>query len=104
MLQMAHQGPAALGIALVAMSEELGTAMAHRALEHLLQYGEPPVRQAFCAAFVDPHIVVQHVQAYCGPPRMASLLMAALRALACLSVHQSFRSAFIREAGTVRST
>ena len=48
MLQMAHQGPAALGIALVAMSEELGTAMAHRALEHLLQYGEPPVRWAFC--------------------------------------------------------
>ena len=44
MLQMAHQGPAALGIAVVAMSEELGTAMAHRALEHLLQYGEPPVR------------------------------------------------------------
>lgn len=43
-LQMAHQGPAALGIAVVAMSEELGTAMAHRALEHLLQYGEPPVR------------------------------------------------------------
>ena len=41
---MAHQGPAALGIAVVAMSEELGTAMAHRALEHLLQYGEPPVR------------------------------------------------------------
>ena len=43
-LQMAHQGPAALGIAVVAMSEDLGTAMAHRALEHLLQYGEPPVR------------------------------------------------------------
>ena len=41
---MAHQGPAVLGIAVVAMSEELGTAMAHRALEHLLQYGEPPVR------------------------------------------------------------
>ena len=46
-LQMAHQGPAALGIAVVAMSEELGTAMAHRALEHLLQYGEPPVRSVF---------------------------------------------------------
>ncbi|CAK0782745.1 hypothetical protein CVIRNUC_005940 [Coccomyxa viridis] len=44
--KMAHQGPAALGIAVVAMSEELGTAMAHRALEHLLQYGEPPVRRA----------------------------------------------------------
>lgn len=50
---MAHQGPAALGIALVAMSEELGTAMAHRALEHLLQYGEPPVRWAFCPVFIE---------------------------------------------------
>ena len=42
--QVAHQGVAVLGLATVAMSEELGTAMAHRALEHLLQYGEPPVR------------------------------------------------------------
>ena len=43
-VQVAHQGPATLGIALVALSEELGTSMAHRALEHLLQYGEPSVR------------------------------------------------------------
>ena len=50
---MAHQGPAALGIAVVAMSEELGTAMAHRALEHLLQYGEPPVRSA-CLHLLNP--------------------------------------------------
>lgn len=41
---MAHQGPAVLGIALVAMAEDLGAAMAHRALEHLLQYGEPAAR------------------------------------------------------------
>ena len=55
MLQMAHQGPAALGIAVVAMSEELGTAMAHRALEHLLQYGEPPVRSGpACRCHVCP--------------------------------------------------
>ena len=46
--QVAHQGAAVLGLATVAMSEELGSAMAHRALEHLLQYGEPPVR---CAGF-----------------------------------------------------
>jgi hypothetical protein len=35
-----------LGLATVALGEELGGAMAHRALEHLLQYGEPPVRCA----------------------------------------------------------
>ncbi len=45
-VQVAHQGPAVLGLATVALGEELGTAMAHRALEHLLQYGEPPVRCA----------------------------------------------------------
>ncbi|KAK9903923.1 hypothetical protein WJX75_000553 [Coccomyxa subellipsoidea] len=44
--KVAHQGPATLGIALVALSEELGISMAHRALEHLLQYGEPSVRRA----------------------------------------------------------
>ena len=33
-----------MGIALVAMAEDLGSRMAHRALEHLLQYGEPPIR------------------------------------------------------------
>ena len=43
---MAHQGPAVLGIALVAMAEDLGSTMAHRALEHLLQYGEPAARCA----------------------------------------------------------
>jgi hypothetical protein len=35
-----------MGIALIAMAENLGTQMASRALEHLLQYGEPPVRRA----------------------------------------------------------
>ena len=44
--QVAHQGPAVLGIALVAMAEDLGSTMAHRALEHLLQYGEPAARCA----------------------------------------------------------
>lgn len=39
-----HQSAAVLGVGLIAQSEELGTQMAHRALEHLLQYGEPPVR------------------------------------------------------------
>ncbi|KAF5744081.1 hypothetical protein HS088_TW08G00674 [Tripterygium wilfordii] len=41
-----HQGPAVLGIAMVAMAEELGLDMSIRSLEHLLQYGEQNIRQA----------------------------------------------------------
>ncbi|KAI3845032.1 hypothetical protein MKW92_021129 [Papaver armeniacum] len=41
-----HQGPAVLGIAMVAMSEELGLDMSIRSLEHLLQYGEQNIRRA----------------------------------------------------------
>ncbi|KAK9225147.1 hypothetical protein WN943_010188 [Citrus x changshan-huyou] len=42
----AYQGPAVLGIAMVAMAEELGLEMAIRSLEHLLQYGEQNIRRA----------------------------------------------------------
>lgn len=42
----ALQPVAVLGIALVAMSEEIGTEMAFRSFEHLLQYGDLPVRRA----------------------------------------------------------
>lgn len=35
-----------LGIAMVAMAEELGLEMAIRSLEHLLQYGEQNIRRA----------------------------------------------------------
>ncbi|CAL5441323.1 unnamed protein product [Camellia sinensis] len=41
-----HQGPAILGITMVAMAEELGLEMAIRSLEHLLQYGEQNIRRA----------------------------------------------------------
>ncbi|CAL5391902.1 unnamed protein product [Camellia sinensis] len=41
-----HQGPAILGIAMVAMAEELGLEMAIRSLEHLLQHGEQNIRRA----------------------------------------------------------
>ncbi|KAL1812795.1 hypothetical protein ACET3Z_022860 [Daucus carota] len=41
-----HQGPAVIGIAMVAMEEELGSDMAIRSLEHLLQYGEDNIRRA----------------------------------------------------------
>ncbi|KAI4970816.1 hypothetical protein ZWY2020_001730 [Hordeum vulgare] len=40
------QGPAVLGIALIAMAEELGAEMAVRSLEHLLQYGDLSIRRA----------------------------------------------------------
>lgn len=43
-VQVAHQSPAVLGLALIAKAEDLGSSMAQRTLEHLLQYGEPPVR------------------------------------------------------------
>ncbi|CAA2957649.1 26S proteasome non-ATPase regulatory subunit 2 homolog A-like [Olea europaea subsp. europaea] len=41
-----YQGPAVLGIAMVAMAEELGLEMAIRSLEHLLQYGNHNIRTA----------------------------------------------------------
>eukprot|EP00878_Enallax_costatus_P009276 GHUV01009695.1.p1 GENE.GHUV01009695.1~~GHUV01009695.1.p1 ORF type:complete len:780 (+),score=173.65 GHUV01009695.1:1347-3686(+) len=41
-----HQAPAVLGLAVIAMAEPVGSSMASRMLEHLLQYGEPPVRRA----------------------------------------------------------
>ncbi|KAL4348861.1 hypothetical protein GQ457_17G023850 [Hibiscus cannabinus] len=41
-----HQGPAVLGIAMVAMAEELGLEMSIRSLEHLLQYSELNIRRA----------------------------------------------------------
>ena len=40
------QGVAVLGVAMVALAEELGADMAIRSLQHLLQYGEPSVRRA----------------------------------------------------------
>ncbi|XP_071957164.1 26S proteasome non-ATPase regulatory subunit 2-like [Antedon mediterranea] len=42
----AHQGVAVLGIALIAMGEEIGGQMALRSLGHLLRYGEPVIRRA----------------------------------------------------------
>lgn len=44
MLQAVHQSSAVLGLGLIGMAEDLGNAMAHRALEHLLQYGDTAVR------------------------------------------------------------
>ncbi|KAK3737228.1 hypothetical protein QZH41_010857, partial [Actinostola sp. cb2023] len=41
-----HQGIAVLGIALISVAEEIGSQMALRAFNHLLQYGEPIIRRA----------------------------------------------------------
>ncbi|WVZ07830.1 hypothetical protein V8G54_021176 [Vigna mungo] len=41
-----HQGPGVLGIAMVAVAEELGLERTIRSLEHLLQYGEQNIRRA----------------------------------------------------------
>ena len=41
-----HQGPAVLGIALIAMAEELGIEMAVRSLEQLFKYGDYNIRRA----------------------------------------------------------
>jgi 26S proteasome regulatory subunit N1 len=51
-----HQGVAALGLALVTVGEEVGSQMAMRATEHLLQYGEPPVKRAVPLALALLHV------------------------------------------------
>ena len=43
--QTAHQSVAALAIGTIAGGEELGAQMAHRALEHILQYGGPSAKK-----------------------------------------------------------
>ncbi|KAJ3189452.1 26S proteasome non-ATPase regulatory subunit 2 [Gaertneriomyces sp. JEL0708] len=40
------QGFAVLGIAVIAMGEEIGSAMAMKSLDHLMHYGEAPIRRA----------------------------------------------------------
>ena len=40
-----HQASAVLGIAMITMGEEVGSNMAMRTMEHLLQYGEIPIRR-----------------------------------------------------------
>ncbi|VDP81406.1 unnamed protein product [Echinostoma caproni] len=42
----AHQGLAALGVAVIAMGEEVGLDMAFRMFGHLLRFGEPPIKRA----------------------------------------------------------
>ena len=69
-MQAMHQGAAVLGIGLIAMGEPLGAQMAGRALEHLLQYGAPPVRCVYvCVCFcgsVCVHVCVCERMCGCG--------------------------------------
>ncbi|GMF59429.1 unnamed protein product [Phytophthora fragariaefolia] len=46
-----HQSVAVLGIALITMGENIGSEMAMRSFDHLLQYGEVAVRRAVPLAF-----------------------------------------------------
>jgi len=51
-----HQAVAVIGIGLIAMGEEIGTDMSLRGLEHLLQYGDLPMRRAVPLALALLHI------------------------------------------------
>mmetsp|Transcript_102165 Transcript_102165/g.288581 ORF Transcript_102165/g.288581 Transcript_102165/m.288581 type:complete len:881 (+) Transcript_102165:76-2718(+) len=51
-----HQAVAVLGIGLIACGEEVGSEMAMRSLEHILQYGELPLRRAVPLALAMLHI------------------------------------------------
>jgi 26S proteasome regulatory subunit N1 len=54
--EAAHQMAAVLGIALITLGESVGSEMSERALNHLLQYGELPVRRAVPLAFALLHV------------------------------------------------
>jgi 26S proteasome regulatory subunit N1 len=50
-IEAQHQSVAVLGIALITMGENIGSEMAMRSFDHLLQYGEVAVRRAVPLAF-----------------------------------------------------
>jgi len=51
-----HQAAAVLGISLIAIGEEIGSEMAIRSLDHILQYGELPLRRAVPVALALLHL------------------------------------------------
>jgi len=51
-----HQAVAVLGIGLIACGEEIGSEMSLRSLDHILQYGELPLRRAVPLALAILHI------------------------------------------------
>ncbi|KAL2629531.1 hypothetical protein R1flu_014217 [Riccia fluitans] len=81
-----HQAPAVVGIALVAMAEELGLEMAIRSLEHLLQYGEQNIRRAVPLALgilsvSNPRIAVMDTLSRLSHDSDAEVAMAATMSL-----------------------
>merc|ERR1719408_801589 len=51
-----HQAVAVLGISMISLGEEVGSEMAQRALDHILQYGELTLRRAVPLALALSHI------------------------------------------------
>merc|ERR1719162_1461144 len=51
-----HQAVAVLGIAMIAMGEDIGSEMMMRSLDHILQYGELPLRRAVPIALALLHL------------------------------------------------
>ncbi|XP_065875690.1 26S proteasome non-ATPase regulatory subunit 2 homolog A-like [Euphorbia lathyris] len=81
-----HQGPAVLGIAMVAMAEELGVEMAIRSMGHLLQYGEQNIRSAVPLALgllciSNPKVDVMNTLSRLSHDRDAEVVMAAVMSL-----------------------
>ncbi|XP_065875691.1 26S proteasome non-ATPase regulatory subunit 2 homolog A-like [Euphorbia lathyris] len=81
-----HQGPAVLGIAMVAMAEDLGVEMAIRSLGHLLQYGEQNIRRAVPLALgllciSNPKVNVMDTLNRLSHDRDAEVVMAAIMSL-----------------------
>ncbi|KAF3321913.1 26S proteasome non-ATPase regulatory subunit 2 A-like protein [Carex littledalei] len=84
-----HQGPAVLGIALIAMAEELGADMAVRSLERLLQYGEQNIRRAVPLALgilciSNPKVTVMDTLSRLSHDADSEVSMAAIIALGLL--------------------
>merc|ERR1719379_3158060 len=54
--EAAHQAVAVLGLSLIALGEDVGSEMSLRALDHILQYGELPLRRAVPLALALLHV------------------------------------------------
>eukprot|EP00186_Timspurckia_oligopyrenoides_P002188 CAMPEP_0182445844 /NCGR_PEP_ID=MMETSP1172-20130603/3818_1 /TAXON_ID=708627 /ORGANISM="Timspurckia oligopyrenoides, Strain CCMP3278" /LENGTH=977 /DNA_ID=CAMNT_0024641673 /DNA_START=30 /DNA_END=2960 /DNA_ORIENTATION=- len=82
----AQQGAAVLGVAMVAMQEEIGVDMAMRMCGHLLQYGAPPVRRAVPLAYgllsvSNPQIIIMEALSKLTHDADAEVVQSAILAL-----------------------
>lgn len=81
-----HQAVAVLGIALISMAEELGSEMCLRVFDHILQYGEPVIRQAVplalgLASISNPQLQVIDTLSKLSHDAIAEVSMGAILAL-----------------------